>query len=547
MKPTHQPPTRGKWFAAGILTMIADITGTLAQFMPMKAVFILAIDDIPSFFPRVLVNAGPMWTGLALVVAAAILAVISKFSQELALTRSAPTETLPTAKNSRAQSEPSRGPMALLTVKEFAAFVLVFVLFIGSAVVSLTYALSITAWIVGSAVVLGIKIHRGSRKPPYPNGRVEFVAGFRQWMLDSALWSAVGGAILTLVIAFPPLGLTGILLGAVLLRRMQQVVPDMVTPLINHFVGSRSDEQGQSEPGNLAQEPYAFLGTKTGTRLLVASLLEHNLEPTSWRVIGRADRAQMSLSATDKATGLPVILRVFAQDHERSLDHEYALRSHLDEPQLFHHSSMERAFVAGLPSLIIKYGSEATPAFDSPIDGKSAMRWQVEWEVACARSQALQKDLSEYVVDDPATFLLPELTIAEKINGPHQGPVRDVLSRFDQIRARYEDGPRVIHFWGPTSGTKLVRLSGDTFEPLNARRWAVGILGDQWSDSGEFAKILDETLSDSEDAQTIAANAAVRFRSKILSRALRARNMESVEAQARILFGLLQDETDGLA
>lgn len=37
MKPTDTPPSKGKWFTGGILTMIADITGTLAQLMPMKS------------------------------------------------------------------------------------------------------------------------------------------------------------------------------------------------------------------------------------------------------------------------------------------------------------------------------------------------------------------------------------------------------------------------------------------------------------------------------------------------------------------------------
>ena len=543
MKPTNQPPTRGKWFTAGFLTMIADITGTLAQFMPMKAVFILAADDIPSFFPSILVNAGPILTGLALVLAAAVLAIISKFAKDLALTRSGANEPYPTPPSPSAASDPTTTNTAPITVKEFSAFVLIVVLFAGSAAVSLTFALTITAWIVGSAIVLAIKIHRGSRKPPFPNGRVEFVSGFKKWMADSALWAAVGAAIFTLVVDFPALGLTGILLGAVLLRRMQQVVPDVVPLLMARF----APPQDSPTPHIVTaptQAPYDFLATPVGNRLLTKSLVDLDLDSENWQVVGRPDNVQITLLTKNPNSGESVFLRIFASGQERSLEHEYALRSNLADPNPFHHKKVMKTMIAGLPAIMLAYSTDSTPNPAMAIDGKTAIKWQVEWEILCVESPSLQKDLAGYVVPDPKQFLLPLLITANGIRGTHQEPVSQLIDRFPTLRDHYIDGPRVIHFGGAVSNANMIALDETIIEPLDVRGWGVDLWGARWSDSEEFVNRLIAASDNHTHLTEHVPSLRIRFRTHILTRALRGKNLPSVTHQGEGLNALLHSDTD---
>ena len=535
MKPTNQPPTRGKWFTAGILTMIADITGTLAQFMPMKAVFILAADDIPSFFPGILVDAGPLLTGLALVLAAAALAIISKFAKDLALTRSGADEPYPSPTPS-AVTNPATTDTAPLTVKEFSAIVLIVVLFAGSAVVSLTFALTITAWIAGSAIVLAIKIHQGSRKPPFPNGRVEFVSGFKKWMVDSALWAAVGAAIFTLVVDFPALGLTGILLGAVLLRRVQQVVPDVVPLLMTRL--APQDDSPAPHSTTPTQAPYDFLATKVGNKLLTRSLHDLGLDSKSWRVVGRPDNVQITLHSRHLTTGEGVLLRLFAIGQERSLDHEYALRTNLSDPKPFHHTNATKVTIAGLQAIMLTYSTNATPDPATPVDAKAAMKWQISWEILCVESESLQEDLSGYVVPDPKDFLLPHLTTAREIKGDHQQQVAQLIDHFTPLQGRYTNGPRVIHFGGAVSEVNMIRFDNGAVEPVSVRAWGVGILGDQWGNSTNYRIFFPEVAGEN-TTEAPMRDVNLRFHVRCLARALASRNLPWAESQAKQLLLIL--------
>jgi hypothetical protein len=541
MKPTDTPPTRGKWFTAGVLTMVADITGTLAQFMPMKAVFILAADDIPSFFPAILVNAGPILTGLALVLAAALLGVISTFAKKLALTRSAVDEPYPTPQVSSGTSETGKRNSAPVTVKEFSAFVLIAFLFAGSAAVSLTFTLTIAAWVAGSAVVLAIKIHRGARKPPYPNGRVEFVSGFKKWMTDSALWAAVGAAIFTLVVDFPPLGLTGILLGAVLLRRMQQVVPDVVPLLITKFA-RQQDGNTLLSVSALTQAPYDFLATPVGNRLLTNSLHDLELNTDNWQVVGIPDNVQITLLTKCFTSGENVLLRIFASGQERSLEHEYALRTKLTDPTPFHHTSAIQAFIAGLPAIVLTYPAEFTPNPDVAVTGDIALKWQIQWERQCVETVSLQNELADHVVADPKKSLLPLLVTAQGISGSHQEGVRQVIRNIDLLKEIFLTGPRCIHFGGPVRDVNLLRLGNEEMEPLDVRRWGVGLTGEHWSDSVKFPKYFRD-LNSPEHVEANISEVAVRFRTQALARALRARNLRGVILHADELVKLLSSDS----
>ena len=495
MRLGHAEPSRLAWWSAGILTMAADIAGTLAQFLPMKSVFILAADEIPDFFPQFLIDAGPILTGLALVAIAAVMAVVSKVTKNLALSMAEPSQPFPrssTPSASEAHAENSFGSKTIITVKELSSLILLAVLLVVSAAVSPTFVLLVGLWIGGSAAVLAVRVHRGARKPPYPNGRVEFNMLFKKWMNDSAIWAVVGAAIATLVVAFPPMGLTGILLGAVLLRRAQQAVPDVVPWLMSQVAPVDKSTAIYPDLSRPILSPYDFLATKPGARLLRNSLKALNYDPDSWEVCAQPNNIQMTIACKSLETHTTDLIRLFSPNSERAREHEWALRHDFRDFLPSHVESMSLESIAEMPAIVLKFPQENQPLLDEKVTPQEAMDWQLDWEVRCATSELAQQLLADYEVPDPRDFLYPLLHTASRINGPHKDSVQSLLNQFDQLRKLYLEGPKVLSAGGTITGPNLLRLDSGQLEIVNLTGWRVELLGSEWGDSPAWLSALEK-------------------------------------------------------
>lgn len=316
-----------------------------------------------------------------------------------------------------------------------------------------------------------------------PNLNTAFVRGwqrrqFGQW------W----GAIIALLVSPPALGLTGILLGAVFLRRVQQSIPDVVPLVMPLAWAGRNPEDARHVP-DLLRAPYDFIGTPTGERLLARSLSEIRCETSSWQVCGEPDGSQMSIVVRDKTTGRRRPVRLFSahelNQRERELDLRTGYATHIPSAVI----AVEKENVAGLPALVIDFPEGQSPIPETTFHARDVARYQLDWELECSQSDDLQGRLTGFEIPDPKEFLLPLLLTASRIKGPHTANVRTLILRFDSLRDRYLDGPRVLSVGSSISQANLLALEGGGVEVIDYSRWAVRLLGTEWK-TGPTANLL---------------------------------------------------------
>ena len=516
--------SREKWLFAAGLTVVADVAGTLATFMPMKSVFILAADDIPSFFPQPLIQAGPAMTAVALVGIAGLLAVVSGVAKRTSESLAEKSEVLP-KRPGRNQSLSPRS----LTLREFATLALVLVLVPAAAFVSVTFTLLVLGWLGAIASTLAILIHRRVRRPPYTTGRAEFAAEFKQWVEKTALWATVAAAIVTLLLSFPALGLTGILLGAILLRRLQSALGSVGHVLLPRW--GRNDRAAETSANASTTTaptgaPLDFLASQTGQRLLRLSLERLSLSPSDWQLIGLPNRNQASLLAREEDTELMVLLRVFASDKTELRETELEFRQEPFDSTPFVHSTAERETIAGLPAILVRFSKDHQPDPATTLTAQEAAEWQVTWEIACIEDKPKQKFLRQSAFDDPNDFLLPHLKVMASIRGPHQTTAREYLSRYEELRAAYLSGPPVQEIGAPVSHQNLLPV-GCSPEPIDCTNLKVSPIGASW---GTSSRHKDTYFSRSENPSLaqLAKKVMTRQDTTKAARACRARNIREI-------------------
>ena len=524
---------------SALLLVVADIAATLAQFLPMKSVFILAAGEVPSFFPRFLIDAGPILAALSLVAGAGISATVASFvrrrSSALAgLSVTISDDGVDLGVLGGKPSSPGK------SVRQLSSVVLVGVLFTAALVVSWIFALLVALWVVASGVVLAVIVHRGARKLPYPSGFAQFEREFRTWMNQSSLWSAVGAAIITLLLHTPALGLTGILLGAVVLRRFQQITPDVVPLFFSLVTRNKSDGEGTGIRTLPFRSPYDSIGSPVGKRLFETALRDNGLETYSWQVCGRPDRSHMAVLAREKETAQWRMLKLFASGGKRRLDRERQIREEWGKYLPSHVHSLRETRIAGLPTLEMTFSADNNPKPNTAVDRSAAFRMQLEWESTCLTSPEIQETLRLLPCPDPQDFLHPVLVIASRIRGPHTSDVNAVVEQFSVLRDDYLSGPRVLSTGKPDSTSNLLQLGGGLTEVVDWSEWSVSMFGATWTSSQSNLRALGKHFPPSAVPDDILRGALRRQKVHALFRALRSRTSLVIKREARALLTLLE-------
>lgn len=541
MKTLPVEPSRLQWCAAAGLNVFADVAGTLATFMPMKSVFILAADDIPDFFPRIFVQGGPVFTGIALVIVAAILAVLSGWVKNLSSRLASPDSLLPEAR--RGNAPDPVGARKRIPLKRFSNLALSVVLLAASLLVSVPFVALIVLWVLGSAATLALKVHRGSRKPPFPNGKVEFQTQFKNWLSGASLWSAVGAAILTLVIAVPALGLTGILLGAILLRRIQQVVPDLV-PIILPADSTGSDPSANTGLSpRVSRAPYDFLVTPVGGRLLQRSLRLHGGKDCEWGLVGRPRTSSLSIYIRETPEGSVKVFRVFGLEDEELLQSELDWRQSGRGLLPSKATGFRRVTVAEYPSFELHFEPEHSPELSRAVSANSAMQWQVRWELGVASSPDLQTLLEPLPLDGPEDFLLPQLAAASQLNSTYVHDVREVVTQSERLSEIYRSARRVVAPGRSSlSPVNLVWRRDGGLELVNASSLRVDVFGGVWGASRAYARFAHNVAHEFGIDSEVVWQAQVCSAARQLSQALKSRHPLQTKESAMTLLALLRDK-----
>jgi hypothetical protein len=501
MEPRRRPLTLPRWWTATALATVSDISNTIAQFMPMKAIFILALDDLPSFFPQFLIDVGVTWTALILVGVAAIFAVIAALTKKFAGSIAEPNDLYPEAAGSGAKGKQHHR----LTFQEFSSGILVIALLLVASLVSLTFTLSIIVWLLLVRAVMGQSIKNRPRRPPFHTVPLEFQAEFKKFVGRSNLWSTVAAALFTLVFAFPELGITGILIGAIALRRAQTAIGDLGLRLIrdkkpSYSYARRPPHEEVPISTIPLSAPLDFVASPGGKRLLMESLKNLDLDYDRWRVVGQPNRNQMSMVAERSIGGDTVLLRIWATDRAEMRDLEFSLRNLSGDFSPFLSSQAISTTIAGLPGILVRYSRGAHPLPDAKTTGPEAIEWQILWETRCLTSSDRRKidrhlELLEHSrpLPDPNTFLLPHLQILAAINGDHRKATLQMIRVMSEIRDLFCSGTRLYSTGGAVSPTNLLRLRSGGLEPLDLSGLRVSAPGESWGESANFRNYVEES------------------------------------------------------
>ena len=541
-KSTSTPST--PWTLPVVLLVTAELSGTIATFMPMKSVFILAADDIPSFFPAWLRATGTVGTALLLVVLAAGFGVLASAATKAIqrFDQANRPKGLPPRANWTPSDRRQFGPL-WLTRQQAAKFVLVAVLLVVVTIVSPLFAGLIVAWVGASWIALAYRVHTRPRRAPYPNGQAEFTAVFRKWVDASSLWSSVGGAVITLLVAPPALGITGILLGAIFLQRAQRSTADLSPVLAPPARSANNQVPGGAAPGtqDALSAPFDFLSTPVGNRQLTSSLRQRGLIDVDWRVIGVPSATSLSIMIGPKPDGGYLLLRLFSALHEELLDHEVELRElegysgRLGLPA----TGMAKDTIAGLPAVVFNLG-QLDSEWDRPISGDEAVGWQVSWEVETASDESLRSMIDRAPLTDYLELLLPLLARSVGLKGPHQASLSELESRFESLSDTTWGNIATLSLGFAARPADFIRVPHGKIAPLDLSAWKVDALGASWGKPDAYRKAFELTGPKTENIpEQAAALGFIQRHTVILLDQLRGRQLPQSANTARHILKAL--------
>lgn len=538
---SNRQPSLTLWFLAVTLTIVAEISGTLATFMPMKSVFILAADGVPSFFPEFLVEGGSLVTALFLLALSGLFAGLAALSKSASGRLSAPEVTFPG--NGGVKSLQTRGYATnRFTLGEFALVGLVAILFSVSALFALLFAVLVACWIAVSWAALHWITHRRPPAPPFATSSAEFQFKFRKWMVGSSLWATVGAAIVTLLVTTPQFGITAILLDSVLLMRFQRAMGELGSRLVRSKDGPDSGTLvGNPRRTREVFPPIDYLATELGQQRLRASVRDAGLELANWRIPGRPNRVQGSLLSRNESTRRWVMLRIFAIDEAHARDREILMRGELGDSAigLLRSANIREVEVGGLPGIIVDW-EESTLVPDEAISGEEALAWHREFEAKCLANNAVRQRLSAAEVTDPNDFLLPQLRSLVRFRGPQRKPMLDVIENMPEIRRLYLLGDRTYGLGGGSGPANFLKFQDGGIEPIDLSRLEIAPIGAFWGENPGLARQIMKKKSgrEAKAQQQLKVDSQLRAAATSLARACQGRDFAAMGTHSTQLLEL---------
>ena len=530
------------------LGVFADLSGTLATFMPMKSVFILGAGDVPGFFPDVLITAGPAAVAMLLVGGAGILAYSSGVASRTLKNADSPASTGEEnpfalfAKNQMAPTDSGRRERQI-------DLALLLVIAVVASLASWVFLVFTLLWLAGVILVIAIRLRNTPRQAPFVSGADALAHHAVRFITSSALWSTVMIAIASLLVFEPPLGLTGILLAAVFGRRFQQIAarqishaPKSVTPQTNGVLsplGFVTNAGGSSSVSN----PYDYLTTAVGMRVLRATLRDWGINGDDFRVVGQPRRESLSIVAGLSSNNPPLLLRIFGADHHERRDEELTLRTNPYPLDLFKTKHAEPAVIAGFPAIrILLKEIELVPDLMQTPHIAEVITWQTHIEVL-SQQQVQASDSKEYV-PSLAVFLdtiEDQLNAAIRIPGPEQRPLSTVVKELPQIKLQLQHlrpglvperplGPADFYV-GKTGNLRFLGETG----------WRVGNPGQAWGRPDHYAKAWASQFENNGPASGDSSLAITHAHLRRLHNALSGRSLSQAASHANDLLAFREE------
>jgi len=340
-------------------------------------------------------------------------------------------------------------------------------------------------WVVVSAVVVAQLVRHSAPRAPYMSAFAYFAHTLRNWLKSSALWSTVGLAFTTLVIASPPLGSTAILIAAVFGRRLFLAVADVLPNLIwatkTGANGKGEMSQSPHGPGRLSETarwPIEFLASSPGSESFRRFLQSLDLSSDDYRVLGPSRASALSIVVCSEG-GDQVLLRVFGINQGRARDLELDQRACGESFSPFPASPVFGQILGGYPVIVVELDNQDVRVdFDAPVPRAAHVDFQLSQELRSLGGEsranpALLTDINRYELESllatTANIAGPQVSVCKAL----KSHVRGLLAISERIPVGMVPSKPLLpeSFYVSESGLACY---------LGGHAWSPGRPGDRW-------------------------------------------------------------------
>ena len=296
---------------------------TVAQFLPIKSVYIVATGRVPQFFPPSLISQGPIVAALFLIAVAGLTLLLAKISQKLVPVFD---RVVVSPAAHPFQPLPGGGLIFSHPVNRSFRVELALIILFGVIVTAASWAFFIGNFLYVVVLLTLAFLQSSGRawKGKFPTKADSVLEKLSDLIRGGSTWSTVLLAFVSAVILPSPFGVTGILVAVVFGRRLQLAISTVVSHLVKVPASERNAFSGRGKfllradaSTSRAVSPFELLSREDGEKLLQERLQDLGLEYASFRVVGQASTPEVIFLSGFGDDNPQKIVKIFDQKYKQ--------------------------------------------------------------------------------------------------------------------------------------------------------------------------------------------------------------------------------------
>lgn len=467
-----------------ILEVMAIVFGTLATFMPMKAILILASGSVPGVFPAILAEAGPFPTAILLLGASVAFGLMARFCRVLAM-RGRVSEAVEAHDAASLVPRDVQRVSRARNARDGLATEVVIVLLFGVllAWVSLPFLVLTILWLAFAILMVRASVRREGAESGGMVGAPGFCSRYLRLIRKSILASSIVISLLVLLTTDPRLGVTGALLSIVVGRRFQLAGGEVLARWL-------SDSTAVDEEGAQGQRPGGGQGSGMPSAVLPRLALVRDGDALDEYLRSRGRRLEecgligsggvgqqgVTLVPNDGDGAATTYWRVFTLKawHHRAL--EQAFRTNDAPVSLFPGESVVSVDIGALALLEVTC---TTPFWvRRPVTSENLRDWQRSVVSTCFASPAFQRWADGRDEGFPEEELLSLLSLAISVPGLHRVDLEATRTVISGVNELLRQRPLCWMSQGASRTSGLLLGVDGRVVVISPQGWGVGRVGD---------------------------------------------------------------------